>query len=90
MFARRTTGHWKHLAVAMLLPLVISCSDNDTTGPASDPLVGTWQVTRFEAFDIDTEEDFELAEALLRTRRSVEPTQMAENDVLRGGRGLSK
>jgi CMP-N-acetylneuraminic acid synthetase len=49
-----------------------------------------YEIGRFEAFDIDTEEDFELAEALLLARRSVEPTQMAENDVLRGGRGFPK
>jgi hypothetical protein len=53
MFAPPTTRSWKLLALAALLPLAASCSDSETTGPAADPLVGTWDVTSFQAFGVD-------------------------------------
>ena len=53
MFARITTRTWKLMAMALLLPLAISCSDNDSTGPDAGQLVGTWDVTSFQAFGID-------------------------------------
>ena len=53
MLAYAKTRAWKHLAMVVLLPLAVSCSDSETTGPDSDRLVGTWQVTSFQAFGID-------------------------------------
>jgi len=41
------------LAIATLLPLAVGCSDKDSTGPDTNALVGTWNVTSFEAFGID-------------------------------------
>ena len=53
MFTRATTRTWKHLAVTVLLPLAIACSDNDATGPSSDGLVATWQATSFQVLGFD-------------------------------------
>jgi hypothetical protein len=39
--------------MALMLPLLVGCSDKEPTGPGSDPLIGTWRVTRFEAFGVD-------------------------------------
>lgn len=53
MFAQPLTQRHRLLAMALLLPLAVACSDNDATGPAPDPLAGTWQATSFEALGID-------------------------------------
>lgn len=53
MFTRRTTQPWILLAMAVLLPLAAACSDDETTGPAADPLIGAWQVTSFQAEGMD-------------------------------------
>lgn len=53
MPARATTRTWKLMAMALLLPLAAACSDSETTGPDADQLVGTWDVTSFQAFGID-------------------------------------
>jgi lipocalin-like protein len=53
MFARPVTRRFQLMVMAVLMPLVVSCSDDESTGPDSDPLVGTWQVTSFEALGVD-------------------------------------
>lgn len=53
MFAHPMTRRFTLLALTLLLPLAVSCSGDDATGPSSDPLVGTWQVTSFQALGID-------------------------------------
>jgi hypothetical protein len=37
----------------MLMPLIVACSGDESTGPDSDPLVGTWQVTSFQTLGVD-------------------------------------
>lgn len=41
------TRRYTALALAVLLPLAAACSDNEPTGPASDGIVGRWQITSF-------------------------------------------
>ena len=53
MFAARLTRRYKRLATAMVLPLALACSDSESTGPKTNALVGTWQVTSLEAMGID-------------------------------------
>lgn len=53
MFARPLTQRSRLLTIALLLPLAVSCSDSDATGPVSDPLAGTWQATSFEVLGTD-------------------------------------
>src|SRR5262245_56944698 len=53
MFAGRMTRRYKRLATAMVLPLALACSDSESTGPKTNALVGTWQVTSLEAMGID-------------------------------------
>ena len=53
MFAARMTRRYKRLVRAMVLPLALACSDRESTGPKTNPLVGTWQVTSLEAMGID-------------------------------------
>ena len=48
MFARSMTRRRTRIAMAVMLPLGLACSENESTGPESNPLVGTWQVTAFE------------------------------------------
>ena len=48
MFARSMTRRRTRIAMAVMLPLTLACSENRSTGPESNPLVGTWQVTSFE------------------------------------------
>ena len=53
MFARATIRTWKLLAFAALFSMAAACSDSETTGPAEEQLVGTWDVTSFQAFGVD-------------------------------------
>ena len=53
MFTRHMTRRHMRLAMAMLLPLAVACSDKDSTGPESNPLVGTWRVTRMQVDGFD-------------------------------------
>ena len=53
MFAHSKTRSWKPLALAALFSLAAACSDSETTGPDAGQLVGTWNVTSFQAFGID-------------------------------------
>ena len=39
--------------MAVMLPLALACSGNESTSPDSNALVGNWQVTSFEALGID-------------------------------------
>ena len=53
MFARPMTQRLRILAIATVLPLAVACSNKDSTGPDANALVGTWQVTSFQAFGVD-------------------------------------
>jgi hypothetical protein len=48
MFARSMTRRRTRIALTVMLPLALACSENESTGPESNPLIGTWQVTAFE------------------------------------------
>jgi hypothetical protein len=39
--------------MAVLFPLAAACSDSGTTGLAADRVVGTWDVTSFQALGVD-------------------------------------
>ena len=45
MFARPMTRRRTRIAMAVMLPLAVACSGKESTGPDSNPLVGTWEVT---------------------------------------------
>ena len=54
MSVRRAARLGTLLAMAVLLPIASACSsDDDPTAPGADPLVGTWQVTSFQALGSD-------------------------------------
>ena len=53
MFGRLTTRPWKRLALAALFSMPAACSDSGTTGPNESQLVGTWDVTSFQALGVD-------------------------------------
>lgn len=47
MFAFPMKRQHRILALAMMLPCIVACSDGESTGPDVDALVGRWQVTSF-------------------------------------------
>ena len=70
MFAPVLTQRYKLFAVAVLLPLAMACSDDEPTGPAADPLVGTWQTTSIQVLGVDLVEQGMSIELTLTAART--------------------
>jgi hypothetical protein len=45
--------YWMALQLVLTLAFLPACSDDDPVSPEAEPLVGTWQVTSFQALSQD-------------------------------------
>ena len=53
MLTRLMKQRHKLLAMAVMLPLTIACSDNDPTSPEANAIAGRWQVTSYQVLGME-------------------------------------